>query len=102
MNTVIETSAIEKLIFSYQDAFNAEDISKTVACYEEGGILMPQGAPLAKGQEQLKGTFGFLLKTFRIHVEYTIDEVIVNGDYDYARTNSKVKAIVRAIDKTIL
>jgi ketosteroid isomerase-like protein len=52
MNTTIEKSVIEKLIFSYQDAFNAEDISKTVACYEEGGILMPQGAPLAKGQEQ--------------------------------------------------
>jgi ketosteroid isomerase-like protein len=44
MNTIIEKSAIERLIFSYQEAFNAEDISKTVACYEEGGILMPQGA----------------------------------------------------------
>jgi uncharacterized protein (TIGR02246 family) len=102
MNTTIEKSAIEKLIFSYQDAFNAEDISKTVTCYEEDGILMPQGAPSAKGQEQLKTTFGFLIKTFKINVEYVIDEVIVNGDYAYARTNSKVKTIVRASKKTIL
>jgi ketosteroid isomerase-like protein len=102
MTTTSEKSAIEKLIFSYQDAFNAEDISKTVACYEEDGILMPQGAPLAKGMEQLKNTFGFLLKTFRIYVEYTIDEVIVNEDYAYARTNSKVKTIIRTNDKTIL
>jgi hypothetical protein len=32
INTIIEKSAIGKLIFSYQDAFNTEDISKTVAC----------------------------------------------------------------------
>jgi ketosteroid isomerase-like protein len=101
MNTTVEKSAIEKLIFSYQGAFNAEEILKTVACYEEDGILMPQGAPSAKGPEQLKATFGFLLKTFKINVEYVIDEVIVNGDYAYARTNSKVKTIVRASEKTI-
>jgi len=63
---------------------------------------MPQGAPLAKGQEQLKATIGFLFKTFKINIEYIIDEVIVSGDYAFARTNSKVKTIVRASEKTIL
>ena len=102
MKTTVEKSAIEKLIFSYRDAFNAEDILKTVACYEEDGILMPQGAPLAKGQVQLKATIGFLFKTFKINIEYIIDEVIVSGDYAFARTNSKVKTIVRASEKIIL
>jgi uncharacterized protein (TIGR02246 family) len=101
MNTTAEKSSIEKLIFSYSDAFNTGDLAKTVAVYAEDGILMPQGAPLAQGPEQLKATFGFLFKTFQIRIDYVVDEVIVSGDHAYARTNSKVKTVVRANGETI-
>ena len=96
METTEERSAIEKLIFSYRDAFNAEDITKTVASFTTDGINMPNNAPLAKGTEQLTAAFEVLLKTFQINVQYVIDEVVVSGAYAYARTNSKVKTIIKS------
>jgi len=101
MDTTIDRSAIEKLIFFYSEAFNAKDISQAVALYVQDGILMPADAPLAKGHEQIKGTFEFLLKTFNINVEFVIEEVIISGDYAFARTNSKVRTAVLANGETI-
>ena len=101
MKTTEEQSAIEKLIFSYRDAFNAEDITETVASFASDGINMPNNAPLAKGTEQLTAAFEALLKTFQINVQYFIDEVVISGEYAYARTNSKVKTIIKASGEQI-
>ena len=62
---------------------------------------MPNGAPLSKGQEQLKSTYEGLYKTFKLNVEYHTDEVIVNDDYAYARTNSKGSTLIRATGENI-
>jgi len=101
MDTTIDRSAIEKLIFSYSETFNARDIAQVVALYVQNGILMPADAPLAEGHEQIKGTFEFLLKTFDINIEFVIDEVVISGDYAFARTNSKVRTTVLANGETI-
>jgi uncharacterized protein (TIGR02246 family) len=96
METIQERSAIEKLIFCYRDAFNAANISETVASFTPDGINMPNNAPSSKGKEQLTASFEFLLKAFQINIQYVIDEIIVIGDYAYVRTNSKVNTIIRA------
>jgi ketosteroid isomerase-like protein len=96
MHATADKLSIEKLIFAYSDAFNAADISGTMAVYAADGVLMPQGAPAAIGAEQLKATFGFLFSKFRIRIDYVIDEIIIHGDYAYARTNSRVKTVVVA------
>ncbi len=101
MDTVIDRSVIEKLILFYSEAFNAKDISQTVALYAQDGILMPADAPLAKGHEQIKSTFEFLLKTFNINIEFVVDEVVISGDYAFARTNSKVRTTVLANGETV-
>ncbi len=101
MNTTAEDSAIKKLLSTYGDALNASDVSKIVALYTQDGIIMPNGAPLSKGQEQLKATYEALYKAFKLNVEYLTDEVIVNGDYAYARTNSRGNTIIRANGETI-
>ena len=102
MEKTQEQSAIEKLIFSFSDAFNAADISKIVASFTPGGINMPNNGPLAQGTEQLSKAFGFLLNMAQIHIQYLIDEIIVTGEYAYARTNSTVKTIVKASGENIL
>ena len=102
MEKTQEQSAIEKLIFSFSDAFNAADISKTVASFTPDGINMPNNAPSAKGTENLAKAFGFLFSNAGINIQYTIDEITVNGEYAYARTNSTVKTIVRASGDQIL
>ncbi len=101
MNTTAENSAIEKLLSAYGEALNASDVSKTVALYTTDGIIMPNGAPSSKGQEQLMATYKALYKAFKLNVEYLTDEVIVNGDYAYTRTNSKGNTIVNATGETI-
>ncbi len=101
MDTTAENLAIEKLLSDYGEALNASDVSKTVALFTRDGILMPNGAPLAKGQEQLKAAYEALYKAFQLNVEYVTDEVIVNGDYAYARTNSRGNTLIHATGETI-
>lgn len=102
METNQEQSAIEKLIFSYSDAFNAADISKIVASFTNDGINMPNNGPVAQGTEQLTKAFGFLLSMAQIHIQYLIDEIFISGKYAFVRTNSTVKTIVRASGDNIL
>ena len=101
MSTVAENSDIEKLLSSYGEALNASDVSKTIALFMNDGMLMPQGAPIAKGREQLKAAYEGLYKMFQLNVEYITDEVVVNGDDAFARTNSKGKTLIRANSETI-
>jgi ketosteroid isomerase-like protein len=102
METNQEQSAIEKLIFSYSDAFNAADISNIVASFTPDGVNMPNNGPLAQGTEQLTKAFGFLLSMAQIHIQYRIDEILISGEYAYARTNSTVNTIVKASGDNIL
>ena len=101
MTTTAEKTDIEKLMASYGEAVNSSDVLKSVALYANDGLLMPQGAPAAKGQEQLKAAYEGLFKAFQLNVEYFTDEVIVNGDFAYARTHSKGSTVIRATGATI-
>ncbi len=91
-----ERLAIEKLIFSFSDAFNAADISKTVTSFTPDGINMPNNAPAAKGEKELTKAFGFLFSMAEINIQYVIDEIILNGNYAFVRTNSNVTTVVKA------
>ncbi|MEY8761812.1 YybH family protein [Chryseobacterium tongliaoense] len=93
----MEKSAIEKLLFSYQDALNASDVNKVLPLYTQDGIFMPQGGPSAIGQEQLKGSYEFVFKNLQLNIKFHIDEiVIVNNDYAFARTISRGTQLVHA------
>ena len=102
METNQERSAVEKLIFSFGDAFNAADIAKTVASFTPAGINMPNNGPLAQGTEQLTKAFGSLWSMAHIHIQYRVDEINITGEYAYARTNSTVKTVVKASGENIL
>jgi len=96
MEKTQEQSAIEKLIFSFSDAFNAADISKTVASFTPDGINMPNNGPSAQGQENLTKAFGFLFSNAEIDIQYTIDEINISDGYAFVRTNSGVNTVVKA------
>ena len=101
MYTTTDYSAIEKLLSSYGDKINASDVSKTLELYTQNGTLMPQGAPAVKGKEQLKSAYESLFKAFQLKVEYVTDEVIVNGDYAFAKTHSVGSTLMHANGQTI-
>lgn len=94
--TIKSNAAIEKLILAYAKAFNAANIAETVSLFTDDGILMPNSASLSQGKKQLTASFESLLKNFRIHIGYTIDEITLIGDYALVRTNSKVSTHIYA------
>jgi uncharacterized protein (TIGR02246 family) len=96
MNTTIEKSSIEKLLFTYRDALNTSDVSKVLTLYTKDGVFMPTNAPTAKGQEQLKASYEFVFKAIQINIEFFIEEIVVSGDCAYAVTNSKGTTLVHA------
>lgn len=101
MNTTTEKAAIEGLLSLYGEVINASDVSKTLALFTAGGVIMPNGAPLSKGQEQLRAAYEGLYKVFQLDVKYATEEVILDGNIAYARTSSKGKSLVRGTGETV-
>ncbi len=99
----METSAkqeITKLLFTYSDALNASDVSKVLPLYTENGIFMPSGAPTSIGAEQVKGAYDFVFSNIKLSIDFSIDEITVNGDYAFARTTSKGSTLIHATGET--
>lgn len=101
MKTTTDKSQIEDLLSSYIKALNASDVSKTLALYTSDGTLMPNGAPLAQSQANLNTTYQMLFKAFKLEVVYVSEEIIINGNYAFARTSSKGSSTILASGETI-
>jgi len=101
MEQTTEKSAIEKLLFSYRDALNTSDVSKVLPLYTNDGVFMPSNAPSSVGQEQVKASYEFVFKTIQLNIEFYIDEIVVNGDYAFARTTSKGTTLIHANGQTV-
>lgn len=96
-----QTAEIEKLIFAYRDALNASDAAKVVALYTTDGVLLANAAPTAAGTEQVKGTYQYVFDNFKYNLEFSISEIIVNGNYAFARSTSKGSFVIKASNQTI-
>jgi uncharacterized protein (TIGR02246 family) len=101
MEQTTEKTAIEKLLFSYRDALNASDVNKVLPLYSIDGVFMPSNAPSAIGQEQVKAAYEFVFSQIQLNIEFYIDEIVVNGDYAFARTTSKGTTLIHANKQTV-
>jgi uncharacterized protein (TIGR02246 family) len=101
METSTEKSAIEKLIFSYQDALNASDVSAIIELYAKNGVLMPHSAPTADGAGQVKDTYQYVVDNFTYTLQFSIIEIEVSGNYAFARSNSKGTVKTKASGQTV-
>ena len=101
MEQTTEKAAIEKVLFSYRDALNASDVNKVLPLYTNDGVFMPSNAPSAIGQEQVKASYEFVFKTIQLNIEFFIVEIVVNGDYAFARTTSKGTTLILANGQTV-
>ena len=104
MNQLISTTektAIEKLLFSYRDALNASDVNKVLPLYTNDGVFMPSNAPSAIGQDQVKAAYEFVFSQIKLSIEFYVDEIVVNGDYAFARTMSKGTTLIHANGQTV-
>src|SRR5215216_4710321 len=101
METTKEKSAIEKLIFSYQDALNASDANKVIELYTKNGVLMANAAPTAEGAEQVKGTYQYVFDNFSYTLQFSIIEIEVSDNYAFARSTSKGSFVIKASGQTV-
>jgi len=96
-----EKQEIETLLFAYRDALNASDVSAVLSLYAEDGVFMPSGAPSSIGKEQIKGAYEFVFSNIELSIEFYIDEIVINGEYAYARTTSKGSTLILATGETV-
>ena len=101
METTTEKSAIEKLIFSYQDALNASDASRVIELYTKNGVLMANSAPTAEGAGQVKGTYQYVFDNFSYTLQFSIIEIEVSGNFAFARSTSKGSVAIKANGQTV-
>ena len=101
MEQTTEKTAIEKLLFSYRDALNASDVNKVLPLYTNDGVFMPSNAPSAIGQDQVKAAYEFVFSQIKLSIEFYVDEIVVNGDYAFARTMSKGTTLIHANGQTV-
>ncbi len=101
MELTTEKTAIEKLLFSYRDALNASDVNKVLPLYTNDGVFMPSNAPSAIGQEQVKAAYEFVFSQIQLSIEFYIDEIVINGDYAFARTVSRGTTLIHANKQTV-
>lgn len=101
METSTEKSAIEKLIFSYQDALNASDVSEVIELYTKNAVFMPHSAPTADGAGQVKDTYQYVVDNFSYTLQFSIIEIEVSGNYAFARSTSKGTVKTKASGQTV-
>ena len=54
------------------------------------------------GTEQAKGAYAFVFSGITLSIEFTIDEITVNGEYAFARMTSKGSTLIHASGETEL
>ncbi|MBC6605379.1 SgcJ/EcaC family oxidoreductase [Hymenobacter sp. BT188] len=91
-----DKAAIEKVITAYRDALKEANAGKVVALYTKDAVLMPPGAPTAVGQEQVKATYEYVFNAIKLDINFTIDDIAVNGNNAIVRSTSKGTAVVNA------
>ena len=101
METTTEKSAIEKLIFSYQDALNASNASKVIELYTKNCVLMANSAPTAEGAGQVKDFYQYVFDNFSYTLQFSIIEIEVSGNYAFARSTSKGSVAIKASGQTV-
>ena len=92
---------VEKLILTYQDALNASNAEKVVAHYSADGVLLANAAPTAVGTEQILGTYKYVFDNYTYNLKFTIDEIVTNGNYAFARSTSKGSFVVKSSGQTV-
>lgn len=92
---------IEKLIYAYRDALNASDVNRVVALYTPDGVLLPNAAPTAVGMDQVKGTYQYVFDNFKYNLDFTIGEIVINGNTAFVRSTSKGSFVSKASGATV-
>ncbi len=76
-------------IKAYEAALNGGDLAGVMAPFTDDAVLMAQNAPPAVGHPAVEATYGGLIDTLDLEIDFTFDEAFQTGpDYAVVRTRS--------------
>lgn len=110
MNTIVATAdnkpakeeeKVVALLKAYEKALNAGDTKTIVSLYTKDGIFYPTTFPTATGGDELEISYNNVFKMIKLTVVFDIEEVVVKGDYAFARTQSNGKTLIHANGQTV-
>ena len=93
-----EKKQIEQVLMSYENALNNSDTKSVLTLYSEDGVFMPSEAPTSIGKEAVENAYNFVFSQIKLNIKFSIDEIIVNGNYAFARTISRGTTDVLALE----
>jgi uncharacterized protein (TIGR02246 family) len=82
-----QEDAIRGVIADYDVALKAGDADAVMAAYTEDAVLMPSDSPALTGQEAVRAWYVALFETAAVDLDFSTDEVIVFGDWAFARVS---------------
>ena len=62
---------------------------------------MANSAPTAEGAEQVKGTYQYVFDNFSYTLQFSIIEIVVNGNTAFARSTSKGSFVIKSSGQTV-
>lgn len=92
-----ETAIRELIGTTYRDALAASD-SETISskAFASDGVVMPPEGATYRGTEEVKANYDGVFGAVALDLQFDIDEVVVDGDYAFARSTSNGTATVQA------
>ncbi len=97
-----EQKKIEQLLAKYEQALNQSSAEAVMPLYTKDGIFLPAEAPTAEGTAQIKASYDHVFSTLKLEIKFNIEELVVSGDYAFARTISHAKVTVLEPNITLL
>jgi uncharacterized protein (TIGR02246 family) len=94
------TKPMELLIGRYIAGINQSKADVLVTLFTQDGVLMGVDAPTVEGTDQIKALFDQAFSMITLDAEITIDEIVVSGDYAFARSHSNVRVTVLQANDT--
>ncbi|GAA2093760.1 hypothetical protein GCM10009759_20740 [Kitasatospora saccharophila] len=91
-----DTTAVRELLDTYAKALNTSDAALAASLYAPDGVFMPYQAPTAAGPQQLLEAYRQIFEQIQLDVEFTIEDLTVDGGTAHAVTGSAGRVTVHA------
>ena len=78
-----EIEAIQKLNDEFAAAMNASDVDAILSLITADIVMMPPGAPPARGTDAVRALFEGMFSRMKLHEVWTSEEIVVEGDLAY-------------------
>ena len=100
--TEADQNEISTLITSsYAKAIASSDAQAVTNEFTADGVLLAPDAPTMVGSAAIKSTYESVFGAIQLDLAFTIDEIVIDGEYGYVRSHSAGTTLIRANSQTV-